>query len=91
MSPAEAERAATLIEEQIPEVYANAVDPRHFYAILGDRFTTEMLKDALMSLVKDGGDVGNMLEDIEEWLEIARPYDDDRDTDDVYQPINWTR
>jgi hypothetical protein len=44
-----------------------------------DRWTAEMVREALVRLAAVGGDVGNMLEDFDEFLADAPPYDADED------------
>lgn len=76
MTQAEAERAAALIEEHFPEVYADAVNPKSFLTMSMDRWTAEAVREALHRFVVAGGDVGNLLEAYDEFLFFARPYDD---------------
>lgn len=79
MTEDEAEQAAALIEERFPEVDAFAVDPRAFLTLGLDRWTAEMLREAVGRLAGSGSDVGSMLEDLDEILARARPYDQDEE------------
>ena len=79
MLQAEAEQAAALIEGQFPEVYASAVNPHTTMTLGLDRWTAEAIREALRRLAASGGDVGNLLEDFDEFLSRARPYDDDEE------------
>jgi hypothetical protein len=74
-----AERAVALIEGQFPEVFAQVVDPRSFLTLHLDRWTAEAVREALRRLIEAGGDVGNLLEDFDEFLVHARPYGDDEE------------
>lgn len=79
MTQEEAHRAAASIEEQFSEVFAQAVDPRSFLTMHLDRWTAEAVREALRRLVKAGGDVGNLIEDFDEFLGFARPYGPDEE------------
>lgn len=79
MTQAEAERAAALIEEQFSEVFAQVVDPRSSLTLHLDRWTAEAVREALRRLVEAGGDVGNLLEDFDEFLVHAHPYGEDEE------------
>ena len=91
MTEEQASRTARWIEAEFDDVKASAVDPAFSYTMHLDRWTTELIRDALASLSKQGraGDAASMLEDIDDWLATrAEPYPDDMDPADVYQPIN---
>jgi hypothetical protein len=75
MTQVEAEETAALIEERFPEVHAFAVDPRSSLSLGLDRWTAEMFREALLRLASAGGDIGNMLEDFDEFLSYAHPYE----------------
>lgn len=76
MTQAEAEHAAALIESRFPAVYAFAVDPHTTMTLGLDRWTAEAIREGLRRLVASGGDVGNVLEEFDEFHSPARPYDD---------------
>jgi hypothetical protein len=76
MTRQEAEDAALLISERFEQVHAFAVDPRSSLTLGLDRFTAEMMREALVRLASAGGDIGNMLYDFDEFLAHARPYGD---------------
>ncbi|MFE9957194.1 hypothetical protein [Micromonospora sp. NPDC005299] len=71
MSQQEAEEAARLIRERFPEVFVDAVDPRDWMTLHLDRWTAEMMRDAVAMFVSAGGDAGSMLEEFERFLAIA--------------------
>lgn len=79
MTQAEAERAAVLIEDQFAEVFAQAVDPRSHLTLHLGRWTAEAVREALRGLEEAGGDVGNLLEDFDSFLDEAHPYGDDEE------------
>jgi hypothetical protein len=87
MTQAQAEQACSMIESTFPDVYANTSNPAGWFRLSFDRWTTEMLRDALIALKKQGGDVDGLLEDVEDWLaNQAEPYD--AADEEHYQPIN---
>jgi len=89
MTEEQAQRAVRLIESECPGVGADAVDPAGWFSLHLDRWTTELLRDALVSLARAGGDPGSLLEDVEDWLNHqAEPYRPDAEPDDRYQPIH---
>lgn len=89
MTEEQAKTASALIEVEFPGVHADPVDPSGWFGLYLDRWTTEMVRDALISLRQAGGDVSGLLEDVEEWLDNqATPYPEDALPDDVYKPIN---
>jgi hypothetical protein len=54
-----------------------------------DRWTRELIRDALVSLSKQCGDVASLLEDVEHWLTTeATPYPEDAEPEDIYRPVN---
>jgi hypothetical protein len=77
MTAQEAEEAARLIRERFPGVHAFAVDPRSTMTLGMDRWTAEMVREAVARLRAAGGDVGNVLEDFDEFLREAYPYAED--------------
>ena len=58
---------------------AFAVDPGAFFDLGLDRWTAEMLREAVGRSARSGSDVGSMLEDLDEFLARARPYDPDEE------------
>lgn len=74
MTQTEAEQAAQLIEDRFPEVHAEVIDPRGFMSLALDRWTAEMIREGLVRLRAAGGDVSNMLEELDEFLAYADPY-----------------
>jgi hypothetical protein len=89
MTAEQAEEAAPVIAERFPDVYADPVDPQAFFSLSLDRWTTELLRDALLSLASDGGDPNGLLEDVEDWLaHQAEPYPAEASPEDRYRPIN---
>lgn len=88
MTEEQATRTAAWIEAEF-DVHASPVDPAFFYTMHLDRWTTELIRDALVSLSKQGADVTSMLEDADHWLATrAEPYPDDMDPADVYSPLS---
>ncbi len=89
MTEEQATRAAAWIETEFDDVHASPVDPAAFYSLHLDRWTTELLRDALVSLSKQGGDVAALLEDVEDWLTTrAEPYPEGYASADIYKPVN---
>jgi hypothetical protein len=80
MTHAEAEHAAVLIQDQFPEVYAHPVDPHTTMTLHLDRWTAEAIREGLRRLVAAGEDVGNVLEEFDEFLDRARQYDPDEES-----------
>jgi len=74
MTKTEAERAALLIQERFPDVHANACDPRAFRNLTLDRWTVEMIREAVARLAAACGDVGHLLEDFAEFIAYAHAY-----------------
>lgn len=79
MTREEAEEAAQLIATRYVEVHAHAVDPRSFMTLGLDRWTAEMVRNAVARLDALGGDVGGVLELVDEFLAIAYPYAEDEE------------
>lgn len=71
--------AAAWIQATFPGSYADAVDPRSGLSMVLDRWTAEAVRDGLARLVAAGGDVGSMLEELDEWLAAADPYAEDEE------------
>jgi hypothetical protein len=89
MTEEQASRASELIETEFPGVQADPVDPAGWFSLHLDRWTTELVRDALVSLHRAGGDVGGLLDTVEDWLENqADPYPEDAEPSDIYAPIN---
>jgi hypothetical protein len=91
MTRQQAEQASKLIRASFAEVYADPVDPKQWVSMRLDRWTAELLCDALICLHKAGGHIGDLdlLEDIEDWLaNQAEPYPADVEAEDRYQPLN---
>lgn len=89
MTQEQAQTAVSLIERECPGVLANPVDPAGWFSLHLDRWTAELLRDALVSLARAGGDPGGLLEDVEDWLDHqAEPYPVNSESGDRYQPVN---
>jgi hypothetical protein len=73
MPESEAEEIAAYICDAFSEVHAFAVDPRFSYTMGLDRWAAEMLRDAMEVLKANVGNVGNVLDDVNVWLEAAAP------------------
>jgi hypothetical protein len=73
MTQQEAERAVSLIEGHFPEVYAQAVDPNYWLTWQLDRWSAGLLQEGLRRVAAAGGDVGALLEDVDDFLARADP------------------
>ena len=71
MTESEAVETAEHIARVYPEVHAFALNPRTSMTLALDRWTAEMIRDAVASYVEAGGDAGSMLEWFDEWLARA--------------------
>jgi hypothetical protein len=64
----EARMAAAWVSDTFPCVHAFVLDPRRTLTVGMDRDTVEMMRSALALYASEGGEVGTMLEQLEEWL-----------------------
>lgn len=79
MTHAEAEEAAGFIAERFSDVRAFAVDPRASLLLGLDRWTAEVVREALVRYTGPGRYVANLVEDIDDFLTYGHPYDPDED------------
>ena len=88
MTEEQAKSLADRISAEHPGVYADAVDPSAFFSLHLDRWTTELLRDALLALRARGGEPGGLLEDVSDWLDHqAEPYPAHFEDADRYQQV----
>jgi hypothetical protein len=79
MTRAEAEEAAEFIARRFTEVHAFAVNPRSSLLLGLDRWTAEVVREALVRYTGPGRDVASLVEDIDGFLTYGDPYDPDED------------
>jgi len=78
MSEEQARRAAALIEQELAPVNAIPADPRKNLVLAWDRWTVEMIREALVRLAEAGASVpAQLVANLGEWLAEADPYSDD--------------
>lgn len=73
MTEAEAMAAARLIHQTYPDVYADAVDPRHALNLHMDRSTVELLREAAAKFTESRAEAAGIVEIFDEWLAVAAP------------------
>ena len=76
MTRAQAEEAASLLDERWAGVYVGASDPRAFLTLGFDRWSAETVRAGLAMVVEAGGDVGILLEAFDDFLAYGHPYGD---------------
>jgi hypothetical protein len=76
MTQEQAEEAASLLDKRWPDVYVMASDPRAFLTLGLDRWSAEAVRAGLSMVVEAGGDVGVLLEELDDFLAYGHPYRD---------------
>ncbi len=79
MTQQEAEHAAELIAQHFPKVHAFASDPKSSLVFRLDRWTAEVVREALVRYTGPGRDVEVIIEDLDGFLEYGRPYEPDEE------------
>lgn len=74
MTAQQAREASQLITDRFNGVMADPVDPRSFLTLEFDRWSAEALRAGLAMVADAGGDVGVLLEDVEDFLAYGYPY-----------------
>lgn len=77
MTRREAEEAADLIGQRFADVHAFAVNPRSALTLGLDRWTAEVVREALVRYTGPGRDVANLIEDLDAFLAYGHPYESD--------------
>lgn len=74
MTAQQAFEASELITDRFEDVMADPVDPRAFLTLGFDRWSAEALRAGLAMVADAGGDVGALLEELEDFLAYGHPY-----------------
>ncbi|GAB4062472.1 hypothetical protein GCM10028777_02320 [Angustibacter speluncae] len=78
MTAQQAREASQLITDRFDDVMAGPVDPRSFLTLGLDRWSAEALRAGLAMVADAGGDVGVLMEDVEDFLVYGYPYEEGR-------------
>jgi hypothetical protein len=74
MDAKQAEEASRMIADRFPTVHADPVDPRAFVTLGLDRWGAETVLAGLQMVADSGGDVGVLLEVLEDFVAYGYPY-----------------